>query len=54
MVEVYSAEAGDMGDTAVLTDFLRWGVKEYPANHMGVILWNHGGGQSRAYWACAA
>ena len=44
MVEVYSAEAGDMGDTAVLTDFLRWGVKEYPANHMGVILWNHGGG----------
>ena len=21
-----------------------WGIKKYPAEHMGVILWNHGGG----------
>ncbi len=44
MEEVYSANADNMGDTAVLTDFLRWGVKEYPARHMGVVFWNHGGG----------
>ncbi|MCR4814126.1 MAG: Clostripain family protein [Lachnospiraceae bacterium] len=44
MTEVYSSDETNMGDTAALTDFLRWGVKEYPANHMGVVFWNHGGG----------
>lgn len=33
-----------MGDSGTLADFLKWGVKEYPAEHMGVIFWNHGGG----------
>ena len=37
-------EARNMGDPATLADFLTWGVQEYPAEHMGVILWNHGGG----------
>ncbi len=35
---------GDMGEGNVLTDFLEWGVQEYPAEKMGLILWNHGGG----------
>ncbi len=42
--EVYSESRRSMADTSTLTDFLRWGVKEYPAEHMGVIFWNHGGG----------
>ena len=36
--------AGDMGDAESLADFLEWGVKEYPAQNMGLIFWNHGGG----------
>lgn len=33
-----------MGDPDTLYDFLSWGVKNYPAEHMGVIMWDHGGG----------
>lgn len=44
MTEVYSEASRNMGDTAVLTDFLRWGIRNYPAEHMGVIFWNHGSG----------
>ncbi len=32
------------GDPAVLRDFLKWGVKSYPARHYLVVLWNHGAG----------
>ncbi len=44
MEQVYEEDVKSMGETAVLTDFLRWGVKEYPAEHMGVVFWNHGSG----------
>lgn len=33
-----------MGDPSTLYDFLKWGVKKYPAKHMGVVFWNHGSG----------
>ncbi len=33
-----------MGDPDTLQDFLSWGVNNYPADKMGVIFWNHGGG----------
>lgn len=42
--EVDSLDNADMGDANTLADFLTWGVKNYPAEHMGVVLWNHGGG----------
>lgn len=32
------------GDPKVLTAFLKWGVKTYPAQHHLVDVWNHGGG----------
>lgn len=32
------------GDPGVLTDFLKWGLKKYPADHYLVNIWNHGGG----------
>ena len=44
LTEVYSSTRESMADVAVLTDFLRWGVQEYPAEHMGVIFWDHGSG----------
>ena len=34
----------NMGDTETLADFLTWGVQHYPAEKMGVILWDHGSG----------
>ena len=33
-----------MGLDTTLSDFLDWGIKNYPAANMGLILWNHGGG----------
>ena len=33
-----------MGKTSTLTGFLKWGIKKYPAEKMGVIFWDHGGG----------
>ncbi|HNY12534.1 MAG TPA: clostripain-related cysteine peptidase, partial [Candidatus Wallbacteria bacterium] len=37
-------ESVDMGDPAVLLDFLKWGVKNYPAKKYAVVIWNHGSG----------
>ena len=34
----------NMGSASTLSDFLTWGVNNYASEHMGVILWNHGGG----------
>ena len=35
---------GSMGNTDTLSDFLVWGTSEYNSEHMGLIMWNHGGG----------
>ena len=32
------------GDPKVLTNFLKWGIKTFPATHYLVDVWNHGGG----------
>lgn len=34
------------GSAQTLTDFGEWAVKNYPADHYGLILWDHGGGWS--------
>ncbi len=34
----------DMGDPEVLADFLLWAEENYPAEHVAVILWDHGDG----------
>ena len=34
----------NMGDPQTLADFVSWGVENYPAQHMGLVFWNHGGG----------
>ena len=33
-----------MGRSSTLADFLIWGIQNYASEHMGLILWNHGGG----------
>jgi len=34
----------DMGSASTLEDFVEWGMKNYPADHYFVIMWNHGSG----------
>jgi hypothetical protein len=36
----------DMGDPAVLADFLAWGAENYPSDHRILVLWDHGDGWS--------
>ncbi|HBU13366.1 MAG TPA: hypothetical protein DEB31_11815 [Clostridiales bacterium] len=33
-----------MGEAETLASFLSWGVREYPAEKMALLFWNHGGG----------
>ena len=41
---VYSGDEVNMGESSSLADFVQWGVSEYPAANMGLVLWDHGGG----------
>lgn len=34
----------DMGDYKKLIEFVEWGVKNYPAKHYMIVVWNHGSG----------
>ena len=34
----------DTGDPKNLSDFIAWGIQNYPADHYALVLWNHGGG----------
>lgn len=34
----------NMGDPAVLQDFVEWGITNYPAAHYALVIWNHGDG----------
>lgn len=34
----------DMGNQQTLSDFVKWGVSNYPAQKYIVVLWDHGGG----------
>ena len=34
----------NMGNPRVLEDFIKWGIKNYPAEHYLVVVWNHGNG----------
>ena len=38
-----------MTDSGTLADFLKWGVKSYPADRYFLILWDHGGGSVTGY-----
>ncbi len=34
----------DMGDYHTLADFVQWGTANYPADHMALVIWDHGSG----------
>ena len=36
----------NMGDEKNFREFLEWGINTYPADKIGVVLWNHGGAMS--------
>jgi len=40
------ASVGDVntGDPKRLYEFIKWGIKSYPAKHYALVLWNHGQG----------
>ncbi len=41
---VDSAPLTSMGDPSTLESFLDWGIRNYPAEKMGFVFWDHGGG----------
>ncbi|MGN0596637.1 MAG: clostripain-related cysteine peptidase, partial [Ruminiclostridium sp.] len=41
---VEELDDANMGAPETLSDFVSWGVENYPARKMGLILWDHGGG----------
>jgi hypothetical protein len=46
--------AVDMGSAETLKDFIAWGVKNYPAEHYFIDVWNHGSGWHALKWAATA
>ncbi len=40
----YVTDIGEVnsGDPATLADFIQWGLREYPADHTALVLWDHG------------
>ena len=42
--KVDELKEANMGSAETLADFLDWGVQTYPAEKMGLVFWNHGGG----------
>ncbi len=46
---VDNAGTGSMVDPNTLLSFIEWGVRNYPANRYGLILWDHGGGSVSGY-----
>lgn len=44
ITKVYEDEDVSMGDPSTLESYITWGVQTYPADNMGLILWDHGNG----------
>jgi hypothetical protein len=44
----------DMGSWHALADFVKWGSTTYPADHLAVLVWDHGSGWQNVYRSAAA
>ncbi len=44
LMDAGAVSAAPMGKASTLSDFLTWGVKNFPSDHMALIMWDHGGG----------
>lgn len=42
-------EARNMGSADTLADFINYGTQSYPAEHYGLVMWNHGAGQIEGF-----
>lgn len=42
--KIRSCENRSIGDPSTLTEFINYGIKEFPADNYGLIFWNHGSG----------
>jgi hypothetical protein len=49
ITELQDMGAKDMGDPAVVTDFITWAQTSYPADRYLLVFWDHGGGALRGY-----
>ena len=47
--QVATTAALSMGDSTCLANFLNFGCSNFPADHYGLILWNHGNGPVIGY-----
>lgn len=47
-VVVPKQENVDMSNSKVLSDFISWGIKNYPSDHVMVVISSHGGGSNGA------
>lgn len=47
--KVQSYPQNNMGISTTLTEFLNYGISDYPADEYSVILWNHGAGPLEGY-----
>lgn len=48
-VQVEELEVRNMGRSDTLADFLNYGIGSYPAEHYGLICWDHGEGQIQGF-----
>ena len=44
-----NAGSDPMTKAATLSSFIKWGAKNFPANRMSLIFWDHGGGSVSGY-----
>lgn len=42
-LELDSLGETNTGDPTYLTDFVLWGIENYPAEHYALVIWDHGG-----------
>lgn len=45
ITNIQSMNIRNMGNPDTLADFINYGTQSYPAEHYGLVLWNHGAGQ---------
>ena len=43
-LDANSTPTADMGNYQTLNDFVKWGTQNYPADHICVVIWDHGSG----------
>lgn len=44
MNNIQSLPNASMGESETLSDFISWGMDEYPAGNTALVMWDHGGG----------